>query len=340
VTTLLLITLVSVIPAQAQAQGTAVLLPLRGLGADNDARRVTLTSLKRRLEARRYAVITLTEGVPEPGAAASDLAAIARAQSARIVVDPVLQEFAGELSLMIRVVSSSGAVLGEHANLATVGTLPQDATRTLTTAMESVSAGPSAPPPETGVDAPWDLPDPVPTVEVQPPPQDPSPRVERAGTERPRPRPTSRRPRWRQRHWWLGGQIEPAMGTNRSSFNLLVGLRGEYQWHGLTVALNYQYAYIVDWEPRSNPDYHSMALYGMIGYQIRLGSDRLYLPLLAGAGFVPGNGAMVRIEAGLAIKPTDRIDIRAIFVCPNFWILGDGEMVLFTSLSLAVLVGF
>ena len=129
------------------------------------------------------------------------------------------------------------------------------------------------------------------------------------------------------------------MGTTRSAFNLMTGIRGEFNWRGLTVSANFHYTYVIDYEPASEPDYHTLALFGMIGYQIRLGSDRLYLPLLVGAGYIPGNGALLRIEAGLAIKPTDRIDIRVILVCPNFWFL-DNDMVLFTSLSLALLFGF
>ena len=128
------------------------------------------------------------------------------------------------------------------------------------------------------------------------------------------------------------------MGTNRSAFNLMTGVRGEFQWRGLTVGLDFNYTFIKDWEPRSDPAYHTVSVFGMIGYKIRLGSQRLSLPILAGGGYIPGNGGLLRFEAGLAVRPRDRLEIRIIFVSPNFWFLGD-EMVLFTSLSIAVLAG-
>ncbi len=329
--TLVLVTLTSVFASEAMAQGTAVLLPLRGTGADANARRAAETSLRRRLEVRGYQVEVLTEGVPGAGASPAELGELARSRGAAIVVDPTLEEFAGETSLRIRIISPAGSVLGENANLSTATSLPQDAATILAVAMESLPETHAPPESGSGVEAPWDVPS---TGR-----DEPTELVERPRAREDRPRPRRPRRQWQDRRWWLGAQIEPAMGTNRNSFNLLVGARGEFQWRGLTVALNFQYTFVRDWEPRTNWSYHTLAIYGLLGYQIRLGSDRLKLPLMIGAGYIPGNGALLRIEAGLAIKATDRIDIRVLIVCPNFWFL-ENEMVLFTSLSLGLLFGF
>ena len=335
---LLISLLAALIPSEAAAQETALLLPMRGEGSNPNARRAATTSLRRRLEARGYRVELLRDGIPPADAEAAELGEIATRRNASLVVDPVLEEFAGMMSLRIRLVAANGELLGEHSNLASTNTLPQDASRGLAEVLNTVPAAPTASP--SAVEAPWEAPMP----QARAPrdrPEGAEPRV-RSAEDRPevrrRPR-RRRRPRWNHRRWWLGANFEPAMGTNRSSFNLMTGIRGEFNWRGLTLAANFNYTYVIDWEPASDPDYHTVSLFGMIGYQIRLGSDRLYLPLLAGAGYIPGNGAILRIEAGLAIKPTDRIDIRVSFVCPNFWFL-ETDMVLFTSLSLSLLVGF
>lgn len=325
--------LVAFTPATAAAQETALVVPIRGPGASERALENATHSLRRRLEARGFTVRVLAENVPEAAVSVEDLAALGAAQSADLVVDGVLQDFAGMTSLQIRVVQPDGTLLGEDANLTRPETLPQDVAVVLANALRTVPHSSASPQPgEEGLDSPFagpavrQRPSEGPgQVEPVPPPQ----RQNRA---------RRRRPSFPERHFWIGALIEPAMGTNRSSFNLLLGGRGEFQWRGLTVGLGFTYAYLKDWEPRSNPDYHTMAMFGMIGYQIRLGSDRLSLPILAGGGYVPGNGGLLRFEAGLSIRPVDRLEVRLIFVCPNFWFL-DEEMVLFTSISLGLHFG-
>jgi hypothetical protein len=333
--TLVLAVLVLQAPRSATAQTTVVLLPVRGEGASDDALRSATTSLRRNLEVRGLRIEVNPGDIPSGDADPAELAELARRRGAAMLVDPVLQEFAGTMSLRIRVISSDGRVLGEHAILASAATLPQDASRALADAMREIPAGVGS---EGAVAPPWDLPERQVTEPVETPR---SGGAEIRGERRRQlqGRPPQRRRRWHQRMWWLGAMIEPAMGTNRSAFNLMTGVRAELNWRGLTVSANLDYVYIIDWEPRSDPDYHTIGVFGLVGYQIRLGSDRLFLPLMVGGGYLPGNGGLLRIEAGLAIKPIDRLDIRVTFVCPNFWFLGE-EMVLFTSLSLSLLVGF
>jgi hypothetical protein len=317
-------------PAPAWAQDRALLVPVRGPGADDAALQAATFSLGRRLEIQGYVVVQPAAGTAAVAvdAAPADLGALAQQASAVIVVDAVLQEFAGMTSLRVRVISAGGGVLGEDANLATPATLPQDAVQILANALRTVpppTAG--AAPPPAGVESPFGA-GPAATGPAA------------TGTQPytgPRAR-VRRRPDFPERRFWLGGLIEPAIGTNRSALNLLIGFRGEFQWRGLTVGLDFNYTYIKDWEPRSDPDYNTISIFAMLGYQIRLGSQRLTLPLLVGGGYIPGNGGLLRFEAGLSIRPIDRLQIRIIFVCPNIWFLGD-ETVVFTSLSLQLLGG-
>lgn len=313
-------------PGVAWAQDRALLLPVRGPGADDTALQATMTSLRRRLESAGYAVTVPEASAPAVpvDAAPADLGALAQAASAAVVVDPVLQDFAGMMSLRVRIVSAEGSVLGEDANLATPATLPQDATLILANALRSVP--PPAPP--AGVESPFGAAPPA-GGEAEGPQPYTGPR---ASSRRPR-------PEFPDRHLWLGGLIEPAIGTNRSSLNLLFGFRGEFNYRGFIAGLDFNYAYIKDWEPRSDPDYHTISVFAMLGYQIRLGSERLTLPLLVGGGYVPGNGGLLRFEGGLSIRPIDRLQIRLIFVCPNIWFLED-DTVVFTSISVQLLGGF
>ena len=330
-------------PTTAVAQQSALLVPVRGPGAQADALQAATTSLRRRLETRGYTVTVLEQGVPPASAPAADLATLAQEAGADLVVDGSLQDFAGMTSLEIRIISADGSLLGEDADLARPTTLPQNAAVILANALESVprpsggGARPS-PRPDSDVESPFTSPTPTPPRTTDPDRGEQGPPEVRPQPRPPRPRPREARPTFPDRYFWLGALIEPAMGTNRSAFNLLVGARAEFQWRGLTVGVNVDYSFIKDWEPRSNPDYHTVSLFGMIGYKIRLGSDRLSLPILAGGGYIPGNGGLLRFEAGLAIRAIDQLEIRIIFVCPNFWFLED-EMVLFASISLGLLFG-
>ncbi len=333
---------------EAWAQHTALVIPVRGEGAETSALEAATRSVQRRLQARGYSVVLLDEGIPSAGVSPGDLGELGRARGARIIVDTALVDFAGMTSVQVRIVSAEGVVLGEDADLARADTLPQDTAVVLANALQAVPradrpavtsgldspfGGPATTPaPDSPFEGPETTPDPQ--GGGQPPAVTPAPRPRR----RPPPR-HRRRPDFPERHVWLGAVVEPAMGTNRSSFNLTTGARGEFQWRGLTLGLDLHYTFIKDWEPRSNPSYHTMSVFAMAGYQIRLGSDRLTLPILVGGGYIPGNGGLLRFEVGLSIRPIDRMQIRLIFVCPNFWFVDD-EMILFTSVSLAVLFGF
>lgn len=335
IATVALVTLLAAAaPGRAAAQSSALLLPARGAGADATALDSARSSLRRRLEERGLTVREV-ESSPGTDLGLAELGALARGEGTNLVVDPELQDFAGMTSIRIRVVTSQGVLAGEASDLASAATLPQDAGRVLARALATASVAAPAPAaaPEAGVASPWDT-----------EPTSPPPTVTPAGGEEPRHTRRRRRrrrppePEFRQRSVWLGGLIEPAMGTNRSAFSLMVGPRFEYQWRGLVAGLNLDYTYVVDWEPRSQPEYHSLAVFPVLGYLVNLGSPRFNLPIIASGGYIPGNGGLLRFEAGLAYKPTDQVDLRFIFVCPNFWFLED-TTVLFVSFSLQVLAG-
>ena len=321
-------------PRTATAQETALLLPVRGEGVDASALSNATTSIRRRLGAQGVTVRLVEENIPGVDVSLADLGQLAADARAAYIVDPALQDFAGMTSLRIRVVSAEGRLLGEAADLANASTLPQQASQILANAMQSVprDIGPGT----SRVESPFNL-GAEPAATQGPP-------IETPRSVQPQPRPRRRRarprrPRWPDRLFWMGVLAEPAMGTNRSAFNLLTGVRAELQWRGLTFAINIDYSFVKDYEPRSDPDYHTMSISGMVGYKIRLGGDRISLPLLIGGGYIPGNGGLLRIEGGLSIRAIDRMEIRIMFLCPNFWFMSE-DMVLFTGLSVGLLWGF
>lgn len=324
------------IPRMATAQETVLVLPVRGSGLDHPSLDSATTSIRRRLEEQSYIVRVLESNVPGVDVSVGELGNIAQQNHARMIVDPVLQDFAGMTSLRIRVVNADGSLLGEEADIVEPATLPQTASQVLARILSSASI--TTPQMESPFDVePREGPQQQQEIQIETPVQRP-PRVQRR---------RRRRPQFPERKFRLGLVLEPALGTNRSSMSMFAGARFEFNWRGLLVGANFHYTYIQDWEPRSDPSYHSFALFGMVGYKIRLGSERLFLPVAIGGGYILGNGGLLRIEAGLAIRPIDRLDIRIIFVCPNFWFVNtvhhtgeeaieESQTIVFTSISLGI----
>jgi hypothetical protein len=334
-----LVGLCCAVPLTAHGQDTVLLLPLN---TDADVLSATAVdaTLRRDLEAHGYRVLEAATPLNGASTPRHHLALAARTAGAAYVVEPTLETFAGMTSFHVRIADTTGRVVGEAREMVhQLPATPRQASRLLGLAMQTLPGGAppmaSPPPPPPGLASPWQ-------GETSPP-QVATPTLEEPRGRRPaQPSLRFRRrqgPDWPDRHFSFGPLFEPGTGTNRSAFSLMTGLRGEFTWAGFVASLNVHYAFVKDYEPRTNPDYHTLTLYGMAGYKIRLGSPRFFLPLLAGAGWIPGNGALVRLEAGLAFRLADRVELRTIFVCPNFWIMKEAT-VFFTTLSLALLVGF
>ena len=71
--------------------------------------------------------------------------------------------------------------------------------------------------------------------------------------------------------------------------------------------------------------------------RLRLGSLDLSVPIKAGVGFLPFNGPVVRISAGLAYAIGERVEITADLLAPSFWLIDD-QVFFSMNLSLGLIV--
>ena len=134
------------------------------------------------------------------------------------------------------------------------------------------------------------------------------------------------------RHRWnIVLQTEGAIGTSQDSFyNHLVGGRIDYRIsREILFGLYVGYANLRGKDGRAN----NVLTYLQIEDRVRLGSATdITIPLRLGIGYLPFNGPVVRLAAGINIPLSRRVELGFDILVPTFWVLPDRTAV---SLDLA-----
>jgi len=129
----------------------------------------------------------------------------------------------------------------------------------------------------------------------------------------------SRRP---TRRWDVALQTEAAFGTSSDFFyNHLVGLRLGFRiTKTLHLGLYGAYANLRGRDERQN----NLLPMLQLTQRIRLGSrSSLTVPIRASVGYLPFNGPVIRLSAGLNLPVSERVEIGADILSPTFWFLGS-----------------
>jgi len=135
-----------------------------------------------------------------------------------------------------------------------------------------------------------------------------------------------RRPREVGRRWQLGVQTESAFGTSQDFFyNHLLGVRLDYRIAAdLLIGAYLGYANLRGKAGRTS----SLLPMAQIENRVRL-SERsaVTLPLKLAIGYLPFNGPVVRLAAGVNVPLSDRLEASFDLLTPTFWVLPDRTVV-------------
>ncbi|MFW6067831.1 MAG: hypothetical protein ACOC97_05780 [Myxococcota bacterium] len=126
-------------------------------------------------------------------------------------------------------------------------------------------------------------------------------------------------------------QTEGAIGTSGDTFyNHLLGLRLGYRFTEDTILSAYvAYANLRGRNGRAS----NLLPYAQFEHRVRIGDDtRLRIPLRLALGYLPYNGPVVRVSAGLNVPLSDRVELGLDLLSPTVWILPETTAV---SLNLA-----
>jgi hypothetical protein len=150
-------------------------------------------------------------------------------------------------------------------------------------------------------------------------------------TETPR-----RRRRGRARRWVFSGRTDFAFGASRDFFfNALVGARIDYRiTPDIRVGAYLGYANLRGKDGRAS----NLLMLAQIEDRVRISaSTDLRVPLRLGIGYLPQNGPVVRLAAGLGFPLGSRWEMTFDLLAPTFWVLPDRTVV---SLDLAAELGY
>ncbi len=117
-------------------------------------------------------------------------------------------------------------------------------------------------------------------------------------------------------------QAEPAWGVSGGSFyNQLVGARLDYRFtESLALGPYVGYANLKGHDGRA----HNVLSYLALEYRPRLGaSSSLRLPLRFATGYLPQNGPVLRLSAGVSYALSPSVEIALDAFTPTFWIIRD-----------------
>jgi hypothetical protein len=124
------------------------------------------------------------------------------------------------------------------------------------------------------------------------------------------------------RRWSVTTQTEAVIGTTQGGFyNHLAGVRLDFRiTRDLILGVYVAYANLQGRNDRA----HNLLVMLQGEQRIRLGSGvDLNIPLRVGLGYLPFNGPVVRLAAGLNYPISADFEIGADIVAPTFWILPD-----------------
>lgn len=144
--------------------------------------------------------------------------------------------------------------------------------------------------------------------------------------EREAPEPAPQEPEGPMRHWDLAFQTEGAIGTSENIFyNHMAGARIGYRiTRRILLGAYVGYANLRG----ENGRVHNMVMYAQLEHRVRISTaNDLTIPLRFGAGYVPYNGPMLRLAAGLNIPIARRVELGFDLLSPTFWVLPSGTTV-------------
>jgi hypothetical protein len=131
--------------------------------------------------------------------------------------------------------------------------------------------------------------------------------------------------------WHLVLQTEGAIGTSQDGFyNHLVGARIDFRVsRAILFGAYFAYANLAGKGGRADNIYFSL----MVEDRIRISSSSdISIPLRLHLGYLPFNGPVIRLSAGLNIPLSSRFQLGVDLLAPTFWILPDRTAV---SLNIA-----
>jgi hypothetical protein len=150
-------------------------------------------------------------------------------------------------------------------------------------------------------------------------------------TETPR-----RRRRGRARRWVFSGRADFAFGASRDFFfNALLGARIDYRiTPDIRVGAYLGYANLRGKDGRAS----NLLMLAQIEDRVRISaSTDLRVPLRLALGYLPQNGPVVRLAAGLGFPIGSRWEMTFDLLAPTFWVLPERTVV---SLDLAAELGY
>jgi len=135
----------------------------------------------------------------------------------------------------------------------------------------------------------------------------------------------------------LAFQTEAAFGELTGSFhNQLVGARVDLQFSPRVSCGGYLgYASLKGKDGRAS----NVLPYAQVEYALPLGGDgaRVRVPLRFASGYLPHNGPVVRMAAGLAVALGPKVDLVTELLAPMFWVTND-QMLLSMNLALELAI--
>lgn len=126
--------------------------------------------------------------------------------------------------------------------------------------------------------------------------------------------------------WVLAFQTESAFGTSSDFYyNHLLGARIDYRiTPDLRIGAYLGYANLRGRDGRVG----NMLMYVQIEDRVRITpTSPLRIPLRAGLGYLPFNGPVIRLAAGLAIPLSRRVDLEFDLLAPTIWLVPDRTLV-------------
>ena len=149
-------------------------------------------------------------------------------------------------------------------------------------------------------------------------------------------RPRRRRRHGRARRWVFAVQADLAFGASRDFFfNALLGARIDYRLTpDIRLGGYLGYANLRGKDGRAS----NVLMLAQIEDRVHVssGSD-IRVPLRLAVGYLPRNGPVVRLAAGLAFPLSKRVEMTIDILAPTFWVIPNRTVV---SLDLAAEVGY